>query len=128
MIRVFVKGLRNPIDTLLNIMLHLTSNTTPDRCTVANVGPTNIAYRMPEEWRNALLAKTYLALKLIFLTFNVSGQDYYKATKNLLRLVSTRPIRTETFGSIPVDMSLVPSCVIFITYYTVIALQFNNIV
>ncbi|XP_069358838.1 uncharacterized protein [Maniola hyperantus] len=52
----------------------------------------------------------------------------YKETKDLLRLISSRPIRTQAFGSIYIDMSLLPKFVMFFTSYTVIALQFNNVV
>nr|WCC57965.1 gustatory receptor 34 [Papilio polytes] len=58
-----------------------------------------------------------------------SLNDYkrYRATKDLLRFISYRRLRIEAFGSIPVDMTLPPSCVMLFTSYTVIALQFNNV-
>ncbi|XP_072931767.1 uncharacterized protein [Epargyreus clarus] len=59
---------------------------------------------------------------------HVINDAHYKATKDFLRLVSTRSIMTETLGSIHVDMTLIPSFIMFVTSYTVIALQFNNIV
>ncbi|XP_068632024.1 uncharacterized protein [Battus philenor] len=63
--------------------------------------------------------------KLLIETLN--DEECYHATKDLLRLVSSRPIRFQAFGSISVDMSLPPTCVMFFTSYTVIALQFNNV-
>ncbi|XP_068632191.1 uncharacterized protein [Battus philenor] len=57
----------------------------------------------------------------------LTDEESYRATKDLLRLVSSRPIRIQAFGSISVDMSLPPTCVMFFTSYTVIALQFNNV-
>ncbi|XP_045772156.1 uncharacterized protein LOC123872069 [Maniola jurtina] len=54
--------------------------------------------------------------------------ECYKETKDLLRLITSRPIRTQALGSIYIDMSLLPKFVMFFTSYTVIALQFNNVV
>ncbi|KAJ2946166.1 hypothetical protein O0L34_g5100 [Tuta absoluta] len=58
----------------------------------------------------------------------VDDDNYYKPAKDLLRLVSTRAINIQATGSIGVDMTLLPTCVVFFIHYTVIALQFNNIV
>nr|WCC57904.1 gustatory receptor 34 [Papilio memnon] len=52
---------------------------------------------------------------------------YVRATKDLLRFISYRRLRIKAFGSFPVDMTLPPSCVMLFTSYTVIALQFNNV-
>ncbi|XP_063825276.1 uncharacterized protein LOC135074825 [Ostrinia nubilalis] len=62
------------------------------------------------------------------LVLSQPSDDYHKATKDLLRMMSTRPIRARAFGCINVDMTLLPACVSFFTSYTVIALQFNNVV
>ncbi|XP_064071917.1 uncharacterized protein LOC135193428 [Vanessa tameamea] len=59
---------------------------------------------------------------------SLSDADTFKATKDFLHLVSNCPIKTQGFGSIDVDMTLVPKFVMFFTSYTVIALQFNNVV
>ncbi|KAL0841120.1 hypothetical protein ABMA28_014877 [Loxostege sticticalis] len=61
------------------------------------------------------------------LILSLKNDECYKATKDLLRMMSTRPIRARAFGSISVDMTLLPTCVSFFTSYTVIALQFNNV-
>ncbi|CAG4980127.1 unnamed protein product [Colias eurytheme] len=52
----------------------------------------------------------------------------HKATKDLLRLVTTRAVRTRSFGSVNIDMTLIPYSVMFFTSYTVITLQLNNVV
>ncbi|XP_028158357.1 uncharacterized protein LOC114351372 [Ostrinia furnacalis] len=62
------------------------------------------------------------------LVLSQPSDDYHKATKDLLRMMSTRPIHARAFGCINVDMTLLPACVSFFTSYTVIALQFNNVV
>ncbi|XP_045529457.1 uncharacterized protein LOC123717493 [Pieris brassicae] len=66
-----------------------------------------------------------LARLLIYCPINHSS---YRATKDLLQLVATRKLRTRAFGSLAIDMTLLPSSVMFFTSYTVIALQFNNVV
>nr|WCC57798.1 gustatory receptor 34 [Papilio glaucus] len=58
---------------------------------------------------------------------SVNNYNRRRATKDLLRFISRRRLRIQAFGSIPVDMSLPPSCVMLFTSYTVIALQFNNV-
>ncbi|CAK1547096.1 unnamed protein product [Leptosia nina] len=55
-------------------------------------------------------------------------QPSHRATKDLLRLVATRTLCTRAYGSLPIDMTLLPSSVMLFTSYTVIALQFNNVV
>ncbi|XP_068632022.1 uncharacterized protein [Battus philenor] len=52
---------------------------------------------------------------------------FYRATKDLLRFISKRQLRIHAFGSIIVDMSLPPSCIMIFTSYTIIALQLNNV-
>ncbi|CAK1595992.1 unnamed protein product [Parnassius mnemosyne] len=58
---------------------------------------------------------------------SISNESCYHATKDLLRLVSNRQIQIKAFGSVTIDMSLPPTCIIMFTSYTVIALQFNNV-
>ncbi|XP_075973570.1 uncharacterized protein LOC142974884 [Anticarsia gemmatalis] len=54
-------------------------------------------------------------------------EKHYKLTKDLLRCCYTHPVNINVMGSLNVNMSLLPSCVAFFTTYTVIALQFNNV-
>ncbi|CAG5031759.1 unnamed protein product [Parnassius apollo] len=61
------------------------------------------------------------------LTYSLHDIEMYRATKDLLRFVSKRPLQIRAFGSIVVDMSLPPTCVMLFTSYTIIALQFNNV-
>nr|WCC57845.1 gustatory receptor 34 [Papilio machaon] len=58
---------------------------------------------------------------------SLNNYKRYQATKDLLRFISHRRLRIKAFGSISVDMTLPPSCVMLFTSYTVIALQFNNV-
>ncbi|KAJ8728049.1 hypothetical protein PYW08_016434 [Mythimna loreyi] len=58
---------------------------------------------------------------------SLEHEKYYKLTKDLLRYMRTRPVRVHVFGTLDVNMSLLPSVVAFFTTYTVIALQFNNV-
>ncbi|XP_063366287.1 uncharacterized protein LOC134654745 [Cydia amplana] len=55
-------------------------------------------------------------------------QKKLRAVKRLLRVVSSRPIKVKTFGGIDINMTLVPACFTFVASYTVILLQFNNVV
>ncbi|KAJ8730194.1 hypothetical protein PYW07_017232 [Mythimna separata] len=57
----------------------------------------------------------------------LDNEKYYKCTKDLLRFVRTRPIRVHVFGTLDVNMSMLPSIVALFTTYSVIALQFNNV-
>uniref|UniRef100_A0A2A4K7Z5 Gustatory receptor n=1 Tax=Heliothis virescens TaxID=7102 RepID=A0A2A4K7Z5_HELVI len=57
----------------------------------------------------------------------LGNEEYYKLAKDLLRCVRTRPVRIHVFGTLHVNMSMLPSIVILFTSYTVIALQFNNV-
>ncbi|CAG5031775.1 unnamed protein product [Parnassius apollo] len=59
--------------------------------------------------------------------YSLQDIEIYRATKDLLRFVSNRPLQIRAFGSIVVDMSLPPTCVMLFTSYTIIALQFNNV-
>ncbi|XP_061717565.1 uncharacterized protein LOC133525295 [Cydia pomonella] len=45
-----------------------------------------------------------------------------------LRVILNQPIYIKTFGTVNVNMTLVPACVGLITSYTVVTLQFNNVV
>ncbi|XP_063538096.1 uncharacterized protein LOC134747402 [Cydia strobilella] len=55
-------------------------------------------------------------------------QKKLRTVKRLLRIVSSRPIKVKTFGSIDINMTLVPACLTLVASYTVILLQFNNVV
>ncbi|PZC82953.1 hypothetical protein B5X24_HaOG200838 [Helicoverpa armigera] len=57
----------------------------------------------------------------------LGNEEYYKLAKDLLRCVRTRPVRIHVFGTLDVNMSMLPSIVVLFTSYTVIALQFNNV-
>ncbi|KAJ8728051.1 hypothetical protein PYW08_016436 [Mythimna loreyi] len=57
----------------------------------------------------------------------LDNEKYYKLIKDLLRFVRTRPIRVHVFGTLDVNMSMLPSIVALFTTYSVIALQFNNV-
>ncbi|KAF9806425.1 hypothetical protein SFRURICE_001220 [Spodoptera frugiperda] len=59
--------------------------------------------------------------------YSISDEECYKLAKDLLRCVRTRPVRIHVFGTLDVEMSMLPSIVAFFTTYTVIALQFNNV-
>ncbi|CAH0701297.1 unnamed protein product [Spodoptera exigua] len=59
--------------------------------------------------------------------YTLDNEECYKLAKDLLRCVRTRPVRIHVFGTLDVDMSMLPSIVAFFTTYTVIALQFNNV-
>ncbi|CAK1595991.1 unnamed protein product [Parnassius mnemosyne] len=63
----------------------------------------------------------------MLLTYSLQDYEVYRATKDLLRLVFNRQLQIQAFGSITVDMSLPPASIILFTTYTVIALQFNNV-
>nr|WCC57746.1 gustatory receptor 34 [Papilio dardanus] len=58
---------------------------------------------------------------------SVNDYNRYRITKDLLRFISYRRLQIKAFGSFSVDMTLPPSCVMLFTSYTVIALQFNNV-
>ncbi|XP_061717567.1 uncharacterized protein LOC133525296 [Cydia pomonella] len=51
-----------------------------------------------------------------------------KELLKLLRVVINQPIYIKTFGAVSVNMTLVPACFGLIVSYTVVALQFNNVV
>lgn len=59
--------------------------------------------------------------------FSFSDKRYYNEVKGFLRIVSNPPLRTQAFGSIEVDMTLLPNFIMFIVSYTVIALQYKNL-
>ncbi|XP_062529488.1 uncharacterized protein LOC134200511 [Bombyx mori] len=63
-----------------------------------------------------------------FLLHSLEDPEFHRAATNLLRLVCTHHIKMRCFGFIDIDMTLLPSCLMFVTSYTVIALQFNNVV
>ncbi|XP_063384754.1 uncharacterized protein LOC134670868 [Cydia fagiglandana] len=51
-----------------------------------------------------------------------------KELLQLLRVILNQPIYIKTFGVVNINMTLVPACVGLIISYTVVALQFNNVV
>ncbi|XP_063366288.1 uncharacterized protein LOC134654746 [Cydia amplana] len=55
-------------------------------------------------------------------------QKKLRVIKRLLRIVASRPIKMKTFGGTDINMTLIPACVIVVASYTVILLQFSNIV
>ncbi|XP_068632023.1 uncharacterized protein [Battus philenor] len=63
--------------------------------------------------------------KLFILSF--PNEQCYYAIRDFLRFVSYHQIRIQAFGSITVDMTLPPTCIVLFTSYTVIALQFSNV-
>ncbi|XP_063366427.1 uncharacterized protein LOC134654897 [Cydia amplana] len=70
-------------------------------------------------------------LKLLFVLEQANehtDENKLKIVKQLLKIVTTRPISVKAFGGIDVNMTLIPSCLNIVAVYTIIALQFNNIV
>lgn len=65
--------------------------------------------------------------KLIYSIFIISDVQSYEVTKDLLQHISNGRTQIQAFGSINVDMSLPPTFIMLFTSYTVIALQFNNV-
>ncbi|KAJ8728050.1 hypothetical protein PYW08_016435 [Mythimna loreyi] len=57
----------------------------------------------------------------------IENEEYYKLVKDLLRYVRTRTVRMHVCGFMDVNMSMLPCVVAFFTSYTVIVLQFNNV-
>ncbi|XP_063623079.1 uncharacterized protein LOC134795177 [Cydia splendana] len=55
-------------------------------------------------------------------------ENKLKIVKQLLQIVTTRPIKVKAFGGIDVNKTLIPACLSIVASYTIIALQFNNIV
>ncbi|VVC96844.1 unnamed protein product [Leptidea sinapis] len=51
-----------------------------------------------------------------------------KETSNLFNKIFGLQLRYHAFGSVAIDMTLIPKCVMFFTSYTIIVLQFNNVV
>nr|WCC57748.1 gustatory receptor 35.2 [Papilio dardanus] len=54
--------------------------------------------------------------------------DFYKAAQNFLGHISSGYTRIQAFGPIDVNMSLAPTFIMLYTSYTILALQFNNVV
>nr|XP_053607625.1 uncharacterized protein LOC128673655 [Plodia interpunctella] len=65
--------------------------------------------------------------KLLIDTLDSTFLSKY-ALRNLIRLVSIRTLRVQSFGSFDLNMTLPPACVAIFMSYTIIALQFNNVV
>ncbi|XP_063384756.1 uncharacterized protein LOC134670870 [Cydia fagiglandana] len=77
-----------------------------------------------EKWR-----QYYTNVKKSTGYFNqIYDENKLKMVKQLLQIVTTRPIRVKSFGGIDVNMTLIPACLSIVASYTIIALQFNNIV
>nr|WCC57844.1 gustatory receptor 33 [Papilio machaon] len=58
---------------------------------------------------------------------SLTNMQSYEVTKNLLEHISNGRTKIQAFGSINIDMSLPPTFIMLFTSYTVIALQFNNV-
>nr|WCC57903.1 gustatory receptor 33 [Papilio memnon] len=58
---------------------------------------------------------------------SLTNVQSYEVTKDLLQHISNGRTKIQAFGSINVDMSLPPTFIMLFTSYTVIALQFNNV-
>nr|WCC57967.1 gustatory receptor 36 [Papilio polytes] len=54
-------------------------------------------------------------------------EKFYTATKDILEYISCDQMRIQAFGSIEVDMRLPPTFIMLFTSYTILALQFNNV-
>ncbi|XP_063374942.1 uncharacterized protein LOC134662600 [Cydia amplana] len=64
-----------------------------------------------------------------YLTFvDIINNTDEKKLKQLLKVVSTRPLYVKSFGALSFNMTLVPACFSVIISSTVIALQFNNVI
>ncbi|XP_061717570.1 uncharacterized protein LOC133525299 [Cydia pomonella] len=70
----------------------------------------------------------FLHKKTLFNVLNITDDKKLKVVKELLRIVTTRPIEVKAFGGIVVNMTLIPACLTVVGCYTVVALQFNNVV
>nr|WCC57745.1 gustatory receptor 33 [Papilio dardanus] len=58
---------------------------------------------------------------------SLTNLQSYGVTKDLLQHISNGRTKIQAFGSINIDMSLPPTFIMLFTSYTVIALQFNNV-
>nr|WCC57966.1 gustatory receptor 35 [Papilio polytes] len=58
---------------------------------------------------------------------SLTDDKFYKAAQNLLDHICCDNTRIQAFGSIEVNMSLAPTFIMLYTSYTILALQFNNI-
>nr|WCC57848.1 gustatory receptor 36 [Papilio machaon] len=54
-------------------------------------------------------------------------EKFHDVTKDILEYISSGQMRIQAFGSIDVDMRLLPTFIMVITSYTILALQFNNV-
>nr|WCC58021.1 gustatory receptor 36 [Papilio xuthus] len=54
-------------------------------------------------------------------------EKFYEASRDMLEYISSGQTRIQAFGSIDVDMRLPPTYIMVITSYTILALQFNNV-
>nr|WCC58020.1 gustatory receptor 35 [Papilio xuthus] len=59
---------------------------------------------------------------------SLADDKFYKATEDFLDHISSGETRIQAFGSIDIKMSLAPTFIMLYTSYTILALQFNNIV
>ncbi|XP_061717569.1 uncharacterized protein LOC133525298 [Cydia pomonella] len=77
-----------------------------------------------EKWR-----QYYTNVKESTELFNkIYDQKKLRTVKQLIQIVSSRPIKVKTFGGIDVNMALVPACLTVVASYTIVTLQFNNVV
>ncbi|XP_063623080.1 uncharacterized protein LOC134795178 [Cydia splendana] len=60
--------------------------------------------------------------------FKSDNNTEQKELLQLLRVILNQPIYIKILGVVNVNMTLVPACVALIISYTVVALQFNNVV
>ncbi|XP_063384447.1 uncharacterized protein LOC134670575 [Cydia fagiglandana] len=80
--------------------------------------------------QNSVSALTH-SFKLLFVLEQANeyaDENKLKIVKQLLQIVTTRPIKVKAFGGIDVNMTLIPACLSIVAVYTIIALQFNKIV
>ncbi|CAH2106522.1 unnamed protein product [Euphydryas editha] len=84
--------------------------------------------RSAQAAQNSVTELNYcLGKVLIHSLATYNNKKLYKETKDFLHLISSRPIRTQAFGSINIDMMLLPKFIMFLTSHTIIALQLNNV-
>lgn len=65
---------------------------------------------------------------MLFTYYLISADVNFQPTKEFLQYISAHPIKTQALGFINIDMALVPKFIMFFTTYTVIILQFNNVI
>ncbi|XP_061717568.1 uncharacterized protein LOC133525297 [Cydia pomonella] len=71
---------------------------------------------------------TTVDVKPTSIVINKAHNAKQKEVLQILRVILNQPIYIKAFGAVNVNMSLVPACFGLIMSYTVVALQFNNVV